>query len=1665
MNTEKRASTTAPGEVREVYRGGVLANDGTSPAMYKRQELYRQYITRCKEEADLILSTATAFCMNSTKLANKEVGLVTLFNTARELLKNLAINCPQKYIGSTMDYFVITDLVLAVHDRFDSSASASASVSVSSSGDVLSILNGSLYVKDGILLSSTNVLMPLLKFCLKEIQRRNHTISSLHTGTADSSSIVVSGAPPAPGAGTSLELMDLLTQLHKSENHVLAVRVLLTSWHLDCNKYSYIYASLKALTRKILTYREIDMELAVAYLGSIPDKSMVKELQSIIPTVQNDFTRLKLTALIGEQLALMWDKEDLLRVFQSLQNNAKWWSALSGYGIKVDTKTFQHPVGDIRSQYIRSIVPQLLERSHMDLELAQDYCRQFDLTTEFANTCFIELILESASTADSATAHERSVNSHKAWEKHVRFAVSGVSQEQMLATFRGLLKKVHQYSYGKIKYVCKWLMSYLQEESEVSGDYSKLASNFDASSTEIKNKVPFGTVFTKPAIPIPESPVVPDPEISKEIQLYQRYIDIIDTLTVLKIPAHILSACSFDMGRGVQNRLEDVESGSQSGSIPLWQLIDEPWGILDSLLQGVMSSASGASGDGSGASNLYDTDLAVLNNSLALKLSSLCPLLLVDGDVYHSKRIKLFYGKYHNQNGGGDSESLVGSIKDNVQLIKDPLSQMKLWLWVYEQEVGGAEGATSVVDSSLRPPTRLVTNSRLSQVALDHAVILVRQLEEQTQMVQRKPKGRTASVSSSCGSEGNTRPARRAEAEEEDAELNLLIEVHQMKIDVQLLAVRSKCRTTVRNLIEASIKLVEYSAVKSECLACLNNLYNYVHSPKDLLTMLYCSALVEVSWILQLNCMTCFEGNSGLGSTHSNTLTVFEVMNSGLCAATTSFLQSCGRAVDEIQQVVALVEVASKAANKSRAGISTSSVSGTASSGLSTSDSIRHAVVSKYLSEFHYSNVTHNANSGVSAGGGGVERLGGMVYSGTSSVASFGGISGSGSSAASADSSVCAPTAAERRRSEDIFAGFCISVLICSCVDLGTRNAFISQLDNVIKDLRASGGSTSSSQGGSSKRIASRSKFRSALALRYIHNCASTTNLGGGSSMLVGVDAVDQNTASLALLQYLYCLCELQETRLGTPVETLTQILLPQTAREEQKSSGLSAKSVVNTWLYDEGDNEDVLELCRDIYIASGCRDVAMWVQLLMKMFNNSQYHIMLTTLSMLHKYTFLETACAVEAVGTGTVKVEDSSSFIARLCLDGGGEFVNSVLQMLASVIDETTTAMQQTFDLLKYQKQQASSIPVTKKGKAAGIVTGGEEEGADYVPETATVPQQRHVFSSLVPYFASVTPAPTTDHEYEGLKPLVIYTKGVNNLSLDHVVLTLTQTSSLLSVITELLEPDTALQAAPILNQIAVHYRQLLQWGVRADLADISNFSSNNSSSIPISGEGEKLLFTLSWNASSLVSRSMAVAFCRIISGTNTATECVSAFCSQALKDVSVVLQSPTGEDVAWRLYASLCDQIASPREMFLALDLVLLASNEVSVGSIRALTALLRQCICHGGCTTSARNRTASEVLISWCVQSFGHYTATSDACNTDAGCSAKKILLQEAFAAVMRGTVAETDCVSNRDNEKSKMVTGRVQLQQQLTCVMDVLAVNHLSDSDRKVLRELFVAVTK
>jgi hypothetical protein len=198
--------------------------------------------------------------------------------------------------------------------------------------------------------------------------------------------------------------------------------------------------SMTALGKKILSYREIDTSLAVACLSAVPYDLMVRELKAAVPSIQSDFSRLRTVAFVGEELAHLWDQEDLLIVFQALQTNAKWWHTLSSYGIKADPRAFQSADNAQRDASIRSIVPELLEKSNGNLSLVEEYCRQFELEASWASLSYIQKVLTKKPVSVTSTE----------WIYHARHAASSLSEPMLLCILRTILNRIDPFDYEKV---------------------------------------------------------------------------------------------------------------------------------------------------------------------------------------------------------------------------------------------------------------------------------------------------------------------------------------------------------------------------------------------------------------------------------------------------------------------------------------------------------------------------------------------------------------------------------------------------------------------------------------------------------------------------------------------------------------------------------------------------------------------------------------------------------------------------------------------------------------------------------------------------------------------------------------------------------------------------------------------------------------------------------------------------------------------------------------------------------------------------------------------------------------------------------------------------------------------------------------------------------------
>lgn len=186
----------------------------------------------------------------SAILTAQERSLSTSFSISRSILRGTAVSCPAALLGKDLDLLCASDLVLTVLQRtegaFDSgdkTAIVGVGAGATGGGGGTSAL-GSVreadssgcwgtfktgddhFSRDGILMSPSTVLAPLMKFSLKEVQRRSAFFSPMASATSASGEVLTAAVQLYP-----VDMEDLVGLLQRSENHMLASRVLLSSWH------------------------------------------------------------------------------------------------------------------------------------------------------------------------------------------------------------------------------------------------------------------------------------------------------------------------------------------------------------------------------------------------------------------------------------------------------------------------------------------------------------------------------------------------------------------------------------------------------------------------------------------------------------------------------------------------------------------------------------------------------------------------------------------------------------------------------------------------------------------------------------------------------------------------------------------------------------------------------------------------------------------------------------------------------------------------------------------------------------------------------------------------------------------------------------------------------------------------------------------------------------------------------------------------------------------------------------------------------------------------------------------------------------------------------------------------------------------------------------------
>lgn len=191
------------------------------------------------------------------------------------------------------------------------------------------------------------------------------------------------------------------------------------------------------------------------------------------------------------------------------------------------------------------------------------------------------------------------------------------------------------------------------------------------------------------------------------------------------------------------------------------------------------------------------------------------------------------------------------------------------------------------------------------------------------------------------------------------------------------------------------------------------------------------------------------------------------------------------------------------------------------------------------------------------------------------------------------------------------------------------------------------------------RRLTGRSRLRSALALRFL----GLSHTGNGSDCSLP-DSSDLGN----YVSYLYCMSEMHEIRLTSSEDSLLQAFgfrLEEYNLHSVDSNAIKGcanpRSLVRTWIQDEGIHLEVVELSRDLLLLCNVTDESIWYYLIDHMLKCGLQRVLCVTCTMIIHRNILTEIC-FGSIGLEVLK--------ALICLNEAAsvkiEQVNPISQII---------------------------------------------------------------------------------------------------------------------------------------------------------------------------------------------------------------------------------------------------------------------------------------------------------------------------------------------------------------------------------------------------------------
>ncbi|KAM8961292.1 kinetochore-associated protein 1 [Pelodytes ibericus] len=210
-----------------------------------------------------------------------------------------------------------------------------------------------------------------------------------------------------------------------------------------------------ALLHKVFNCRVVDCNLALGYCTLLSKKEVFEKLWDIINNTWQNYNKVMAVAVVGAQLALLYDENEEQKKFQELINDAEWGIKLSNFGISFQCVFRQN------CKRKKELIGTLVENPNVDTALILKYCSTFMLDSDAALQLYIETLLLSGSNLKHGDCTVDSpLNSNSQLVTKAKEIIPLLSSTQdLVVSLSGILHKLDPYDYETIEGILQVILT------------------------------------------------------------------------------------------------------------------------------------------------------------------------------------------------------------------------------------------------------------------------------------------------------------------------------------------------------------------------------------------------------------------------------------------------------------------------------------------------------------------------------------------------------------------------------------------------------------------------------------------------------------------------------------------------------------------------------------------------------------------------------------------------------------------------------------------------------------------------------------------------------------------------------------------------------------------------------------------------------------------------------------------------------------------------------------------------------------------------------------------------------------------------------------------------------------------------------------------------------